>query len=166
MKLWINLLVPILLGQTKHNIFQSSQLYWPKAQVHSNFVDCLDITSLVPVCRNVITFCEHTLNEWSLKVIGKGVTILSWQPCLLPCVCVFPVCFPPVSLPLSVLCMWAWSSFPKGSSQVNPLCNQLPLKPLDSLLLVTRFFCQSMWLFTSWLACVFLQCASVISLCS
>ena len=82
--------------------------------------------------------------------------IPSGQPRLLPGVCVVsPVCIaPPVSLSLSVLCVCACGCglSPTGGSQVNPLCNQLPIKPLDSLLLVARSFLQYMWLFSPWLS--------------
>ena len=77
----------------------------------------------------------------------------------LVCVCVlyFPVCIiPPVSLPMSVLCVCMWARSPStGSTRWIHSSNQPSIKPLDSLLLVTRSFLQSMWLFASWLLSVF-----------
>ena len=57
------------------------------------------------------------------------VMIPSWQPCVfLVCFCV-SVCIPPVSLPLSVLCVCMWAGLLlHRQRQVNSLYNQVSHK--------------------------------------
>ena len=45
-----------------------------------------------------------------------------------------------------------------GSSQVDPIFNQLPLKAVGSLLLAARSFRQSLWLFAPWLSSLSFCC--------
>ena len=65
--------------------------------------------------------------------------IPSWQPCPLPCL--FSSCVsPPVCSVCHLAAACGRETTPTCSSQVNPLCNQLPSKPLDSFLHVARLF--------------------------